>query len=186
MKHQENKQLKTNKSVFYASSDRVKIVQALIMVWCFYLHYEVPSKWLWKYIIHPIRDMTDSTSQSKSQYKWNKKHCFHSSAPTYGNPALKVFLMSSQISEKRFNVTLILYTLRSVCMFSILFSVQFLRCWQGEFVQQSIISFLFLTSIFNWRVIYYGKKLDVGHSYKVKGLRQQLGSWFCFSHHCCT
>ena len=137
MMHQENKQLKTNKSVFYASSDRVKIVQALIMVWCFYLHYEVPSKWLWKYIIHSIRDMTDSTSQSKSQYKWNKKHCFHSSAPIYSNPALKVFLMSSQICEKRFNVTLILYTLRSVCMFSILFSVQFLRCWQGEFVQQS-------------------------------------------------
>ena len=135
------KQTIENKQVsFYASSDRVKIIQALIMVWCFYLHYEVPSKWLWKYIIHPIRDMTDSTSQSKSQYKWNKKHCFHSSAPIYSNPALKVFLMSSQISEKRFNVTLILYTLRSVCMFSILFSVQLLRCWQGEFVQQSTAS----------------------------------------------
>ena len=30
-----------------------------------------------------------------------------------------------------------LYTLTSVCIFSILFSIHFLRCWQGEFVQQS-------------------------------------------------
>ena len=32
--------------------------------------------------------------------------------------------------------SLTLYTLTSVCIFSILFSVYFLRCWQGEFVQQ--------------------------------------------------
>ena len=32
---------------------------------------------------------------------------------------------------------LTLYTLTSVCIFSILFSVNFLRCWQGEFVEQS-------------------------------------------------
>ena len=30
-----------------------------------------------------------------------------------------------------------LYTLTSVCIFSILFSEHFLRCWQGEFVKQS-------------------------------------------------
>ena len=29
---------------------------------------------------------------------------------------------------------LTLYTLTSVCIFSILFSIQFLMCWQGEFV----------------------------------------------------
>ena len=29
------------------------------------------------------------------------------------------------------------YTLTSVCIFSILFSLHFLRCWQGEFVKQS-------------------------------------------------
>ena len=29
---------------------------------------------------------------------------------------------------------LTLYTLTSVCIFSILFSIHFLRCWQGEFV----------------------------------------------------
>ena len=34
-------------------------------------------------------------------------------------------------------VTLTLYTLTSVCIFSILFSIHFLRCWQGEFVWQS-------------------------------------------------
>ena len=34
-------------------------------------------------------------------------------------------------------VTLTLYTLTSLCIFSILFSIHFLRCRQGEFVQQS-------------------------------------------------
>ena len=34
-------------------------------------------------------------------------------------------------------VTLTLYILTSVCIFSILFSIHFLRCWQGEFVKQS-------------------------------------------------
>ena len=29
------------------------------------------------------------------------------------------------------------YTLTSVCIFSVLFFTQFVRCWQGEFVEQS-------------------------------------------------
>ena len=33
--------------------------------------------------------------------------------------------------------SLTLYTLTSVCIFSILFSIHFPRCWQGEFVSQS-------------------------------------------------
>ena len=33
-----------------------------------------------------------------------------------------------------------LYTLTSVCIFSILFSIDLLMCWQGEFVQQSRLS----------------------------------------------
>ena len=32
---------------------------------------------------------------------------------------------------------LTLYTLTSLCIFSTLFSIHFLRCWQGEFVSQS-------------------------------------------------
>ena len=32
-----------------------------------------------------------------------------------------------------------LYTLTSVCIFSILFPICFLRCWQGEFVEKSIL-----------------------------------------------
>ena len=32
---------------------------------------------------------------------------------------------------------LTLYTLTSVCIFSILFSIYFLRCWRGEFLKQS-------------------------------------------------
>ena len=35
-----------------------------------------------------------------------------------------------------------LYTLTSVCIFSILFFIHFLRCWQGEFVYQSKASFV--------------------------------------------
>ena len=34
-------------------------------------------------------------------------------------------------------MVLILSTLTLVCIFSILFSLHFLRCWQGEFVQQA-------------------------------------------------
>ena len=37
---------------------------------------------------------------------------------------------------------LTLYTLTSVCIFSILFSIHFLRSWKGEFVQQSQASIL--------------------------------------------
>lgn len=33
-----------------------------------------------------------------------------------------------------------LYSLTLVCIFSQLFSIPFLRCWQGEFVQQSRVS----------------------------------------------
>ena len=32
---------------------------------------------------------------------------------------------------------LILYTLTSILIFSLLFSIHFLKCWQGEFIQQS-------------------------------------------------
>ena len=37
---------------------------------------------------------------------------------------------------------LTIYTLTSVCTFSILFSMHFLRCWQGEFVYRSKASFV--------------------------------------------
>ena len=36
--------------------------------------------------------------------------------------------------------SLTLYMLTSVCIFSILFPVHFLRCWQREFVEQSRVS----------------------------------------------
>ena len=39
-------------------------------------------------------------------------------------------------------ICLTLYILTSVCIFSILFSIHFLRCWQGEFVWQSRASLL--------------------------------------------
>ena len=38
-------------------------------------------------------------------------------------------------------INLTLYTLKSVCIFSIQLFIYFLRCWQGEFVYQSKVSF---------------------------------------------
>ena len=58
-----------------------KVVPALLMVWCFYfkhshifshLNSKTGSERLWKYIVRPIRDTNDNTSQCKSQYVWNK------------------------------------------------------------------------------------------------------------------
>ena len=47
-----------------------------------------------------------------------------------------------QVHSFKFITYLTLYTLKSVYIFSILFSIHFLRCWQGEFVYQSKDSFL--------------------------------------------
>ena len=55
------------------------------------------------------------------------------------------------------------YALTSACIFSILFSIHFLRCWQGEFHSQSIISlvrdhFLYSHHLNMWfRVILRGE-----------------------------
>ena len=38
------------------------------------------------------------------------------------------------VYETDYMMSVILYTLTSVCIFSILFSIHFLMCWQGEFV----------------------------------------------------
>ena len=38
--------------------------------------------------------------------------------------------------------SLTLFTLMSVCIFSILFSIHFRRCWQGEFTQQLKVPFI--------------------------------------------
>ena len=54
---------------------------------------------------------------------------------------------------------LTLWTLKSVCIFSVLLSIYFLSYWQGEFVQQSkllrlaIISFILVILMFDSRVI---------------------------------
>ena len=62
-----------------------------------------------------------------------------------------------------------LYHLASVCIFSILFSMHFLRCWQGEFIidpellQGVIISFIFVILMFNLGG-YYKDKSDRSNS----------------------
>ena len=48
---------------------------------------------------------------------------------------------------------LILYTLTSVCIFSILFSIHFLKCWQGEFGWQSRISLTSNHCFLSWFLI---------------------------------
>ena len=49
----------------------------------------------------------------------------------------KNFLSFSQILFTIFGALLTLYNLTSVCIFSILFSINFFSCWQGEFFWQS-------------------------------------------------
>ena len=49
----------------------------------------------------------------------------------------KNFLSFSQILFTIFGALLTLYNLTSVCIFSILFSINFFTCWQGEFFWQS-------------------------------------------------
>ena len=61
---------------------------------------------------------------------------------------------------------LTLYTLSSLCIFSLLFSVHFQRCPQEEFVQQSQASLVgdhFLHS-HDFNVRFKGEKLDASHS----------------------
>ena len=73
------------------------------------------------------------------------------------------------------NVILTIYTLTSVFRFSILLSIHFLRCWKGEFVQQSIAylvgdHFLYSHDL-KWIIqqYYCKEKLDAGHSECLKG-----------------
>ena len=61
-----------------------------------------------------------------------------------------------------------LYALKSVCIFSIMFSIHFLRCWQGEFVEQSRTSlvgdhFLYSHDLNVWFRGSSQEKLHVGH-----------------------
>ena len=61
---------------------------------------------------------------------------------------------------KKFKVLLILYTQTSVCIFSILFSIHFLRCWKGEFSIASFVDDHFLliflvTLVYNSGVLLY-------------------------------
>ena len=50
----------------------------------------------------------------------------------------KFFLLTTKIKL----CSLTLYTLIPACIFSILFLIYFLRCWQGEFVKQSRAPFI--------------------------------------------
>ena len=74
---------------------------------------------------------------------------------------------------------LTLYTLTSLCIFSILFSIHFQRCWQGEFLYQSKAfldgdHFLYSCDLNVWfRGWYCKEKLDARHSSEVKGFIKQ-------------
>ena len=77
--------------------------------------------------------------------------------------------------------TLPLYTLKLVYMFSTLFSIHFLRCWQGEFVKRSRASlvhdhFLYSCDLNVWlRGDICLEKLDASHFKGLKGYRQLDG-----------
>ena len=62
-----------------------------------------------------------------------------------------IFSFRTDVSEKIIWFSLTLYTLKSVCIFSILLFIHFLRCWQGEFVCQSKTFFHWQSfPLFSW------------------------------------
>ena len=75
----------------------------------------------------------------------------------------KNFLSFSPILFTILGTLLTLYILTSVCIFSILFSIHFLMCWQGnlfnnqEVLQFIIIAFTLITLMFNSGVILKGE-----------------------------
>ena len=66
---------------------------------------------------------TDEISNRVKSYIWQ-------TAPGISNSHNIIFEKKNLI----WRLHLTLYTLTSVCIFSILFSIHFLRCWEGEFV----------------------------------------------------
>ena len=75
-----------------------------------------------------------------------------------------------------------LYTLTSVSIFSILFSVQFLWYWQGEFVQQSkllklVIICLILIVLMNDSAVFLWGEIKYWSLPGFKGLKTQISPW---------
>ena len=73
------------------------------------------------------------------------------------------------LSCQSLNCFLLFYTLKSVSIFSILFSIHFLWYWQGEFIWQSelhrlVIIFFILMILMNDSVYHCKEKLDASHS----------------------
>ena len=73
------------------------------------------------------------------------------------------------LSCQSLNCFLLFYTLTSVSIFSILFSIHFLQYWQGEFIWQSelhrlVIIFFILMILMNDSVYHCKEKLDASHS----------------------
>ena len=64
-------------------------------------------------------------------------------------------------------ITLTIYPLTSIIIFSVLFSVHFLRCWQGEFVQQWRVSFGLPYSV-KWSFVMNLLEFDFKKSAKIK------------------
>ena len=87
------------------------------------------------------------------------------------------------------------YTLTSVCIFSILFSLHFLRCRQGEFVRQSRAFFfffyyhgcLYLTIVLAFKQLHLNISMHILHTVLSKFLKvlirriwKAIKSFFCW------
>ena len=76
----------------------------------------------------------------------------------------------NRLQQGMISYFLTLYNQTSVCIFSILFSIHFLRHRQGEFLQQLrgslvvIISFILMTLMWEMQHWYCKEKLDASHS----------------------
>ena len=72
---------------------------------------------------------------------------------------------------------LTLYTLTSVCIFSILFFIHFPRCWQGEFVIQSKVSLPGDHFLYSHDLNVWFRSDIVGRNEKLVTLRVKRVNW---------
>lgn len=107
----------------------------------------------------------------------NVKNCIlHTGLPTWQNFRFDSFLPQalSKIGNECFwDLSTYLNTQTSVCTFSILFFIHILKCWQGEFVWQTRVSWLHDYFIYSREFYVWVSSDTVGRNYMCITLRSQ-------------
>ena len=107
----------------------------------------------------------------------NVKNCIlHTGLPTWQNFRFDSFLPQalSKIGNECFwDLSTYLNSQTSVCTFSILFFIHILKCWQGEFVWQTRVSWLHDYFIYSHEFYVWVSSDTVGRNYMCITLRSQ-------------